>query len=491
MNKRCLASALGLLAAAPSIPSFGQDFVAVTNGVNCNFDPLSINSPYDEQIARHIFTSIFTRSASGYIFSNISGERLGENGCWQINIPDNFSFTNGDPILSADIKFSIDSSATNRHFNNVTTSTNDDKNITICHPNLYALTEFLADVFIVSASAYEENQQSYLNTASGEFSVESCESDVNISLIKRNDTNIRLSFRVVQDSSAIVAAMQSGEADVTYVYNNEMLENLHGENLINNTSPPSSYFVLYFSSAWNNQPLEIRKSIGLSLNRDQIEKTSFVFPSDTFGTKRYINIAQHDASRYLNENNYNQIILYTNKYLSVDSSNFYQTISNSLEAIGVKVSVSDTLNNTSSYIQFLRDFNNISNAITIIEVPSNCLNQFYSCALFPSQQQNDIHGWDFNNLIINSHSSEDFLGRIKEYNILFPIASKANILVANKNQNNDAGNLRFESRSDGLILAIGADEETDVGGGCDKFYCKIDGTDKCECNNTCNENQCR
>jgi peptide/nickel transport system substrate-binding protein len=244
-------------------------------------------------IQKHIFDSVLTRKADMSIGPGLaeSVQRVSETR-WMIKLRKGVSFTNGEPMNAAALKFSIDrildpklkapSKSWWENFTNVRIV--DDSTLEITTKSRDPLFPARLTLLVVVPPKYVkkagDTKFSLQPIGTGPYELVEWRKDDHVTL-KANPKYWggmppidKVTFRVVPEELSRVAALQTGEADVVVGVSPAQAEHLRGAKGIRiEVAPTTRVMALQFDTevAPGNQ-LKLRQAIAHAVNRDEIIK---------------------------------------------------------------------------------------------------------------------------------------------------------------------------------------------------------------------------
>ena len=214
-----------------------------------------------------------------------------DNKTYTFNLYENVTFHNGDPLTSADVKYSIeriiDEEVRASFFDQLESIETPDENTVVIKLNqpVAPFTTFLANpmIAIVNKNIVEENGGSLAtaDAGSGPFMLESWQKDQQMTLVKFDgyfeeglpylDSVV---FKPISEDSARNTALRTGEIDLILQITPKDAMTLESESSIVIDSVPGSYWE-YIGMNMRDGPLavkEVRQAIANGINREEMNQ---------------------------------------------------------------------------------------------------------------------------------------------------------------------------------------------------------------------------
>lgn len=278
---------------APSAGGPGGDLVIARAADGNTLDPAQGIGPDDFAPTNQIFDQLYRVSpdGSGIEDSLASSTTVSEDGLsWTITLRDDVSFSNGQPLTSADVKFSLDRSrSADAAFSFLlgpiaSISTPDERTVVIQTEAPSAtlkasLSAWVASILPKDFAGMSEKDFFAHPIGSGPFMFDSWEPGTSIKLVRNpsywqegKPSLDSVTWDVVSDPNTRIAQVQGGLANVASDIPFSQLESLDASSSLDATAFPANYttFLIFNQAAGPFADIHVRRAIAYATNRNAI-----------------------------------------------------------------------------------------------------------------------------------------------------------------------------------------------------------------------------
>ena len=281
---------------ATTEPKSGGDLVFARTRDNSGLDPVEAVETDTIYVLDHIFETLFVTGDDGSSIEPwlASGYELSEDGkTWTVTLREGVEFSNGQPLTSADVKFSIERAIVDSAFGFLlsvidTIETPDDR--TVVFENKSPWAPFLADLSVWAAGVVPQNfagmnKEEFFEKpiGTGPFVFDTWERGKLIRLVKNpnywQDDKPYLdsvTWTEVPDENTRVLQLESGQADIVSEVPLNLIESLNDKEDIDAATFPATtvYWLSFNTTVKPFDDPHVRRAIAYAIDNQAIAEAA-------------------------------------------------------------------------------------------------------------------------------------------------------------------------------------------------------------------------
>lgn len=227
-----------------------------------DFNPMNTISGEQKLLFRAVFSTLIQMKINDEgkveLTANLaeSWENSNDGKDWIFHLNPNATFSNGDPVTAADVKFTFDELKNSSYLMSTvdmisSVETVDEHTVVIHMGEFSARAPYCwTDLYIVNSRLYQEDLDGYLKTltGSGPYTLKSLDVATGNIVLERNENywgdapQLReISMRVITDKSTLLIALEAGEVDLIHNLAATLIDQAEKNKDLGITQHPTTY----------------------------------------------------------------------------------------------------------------------------------------------------------------------------------------------------------------------------------------------------------